>query len=66
MEKRDSRCHSTTSFSESVVVAKTSYKILEVLAFFSRERSQPPSRMIAVLTSLAQKSAMKLSGISFV
>ena len=65
VEKRDSRRHSTTSFSESVVVAKTSDKILEVLAFFNRERSQPPSIMIAVLTFLAQKSAMTLSGIFF-
>ena len=65
VEKRDSRRHSTTSFSESVVVAKTSDKILEVLAFFNWERSQPPSIMIAVLTFLAQKSAMTLSGIFF-
>ena len=65
VEKRDSRRHSTTSFSESVVVAKTSDKILEVLVFFNRERSQPPSIMIAVLTFLAQKSAMTLSGIFF-
>ena len=28
--KRDSRRHSTTSFSENVVVAGTSYQILEV------------------------------------
>ena len=66
MEKRDSRRHSTTSFSESVVVAKTSDKIFEVLAFFNRERSQPPSIMIAELTFVALKSAMTLSGIFFV
>ena len=29
-EKRDSRRHSTTSFSENVVVAGTSYQMLEV------------------------------------
>ena len=37
--KRGSRRHSTTSFSESVVVAGTSYQMLEVLAFCNRERS---------------------------
>ena len=31
--KRDSRRHSTTSFSESVVVAGTSYQMIEVLSF---------------------------------
>ena len=33
-----SRCYSTTSFSESVVVAGTSYQMLEVLAFCNLER----------------------------
>ena len=37
--KRGSRRHSTTSFSESVVVAGRSYLMLEVLAFCNRERS---------------------------
>ena len=37
--KRGSRRHSTTSFSESVVLAGTSYQMLEVLAFCNRERS---------------------------
>ena len=27
--KRDSRCHSTTSFAENVVVTKTSYQMLQ-------------------------------------
>ena len=31
--KRDSRRRSTTSFSENVVVAETSYQMLEVLSF---------------------------------
>ena len=31
-------CHSTTSFSESVIVTETSYQMLEVLSFFDRER----------------------------
>ena len=33
--KRDSRCHSTTSFAENVVVTKTSYQMLEAKFFFS-------------------------------
>ena len=37
--KRDSRRHSTTSFNENVVVAGTSYQMLEVLTFCNRERA---------------------------
>ena len=37
--KRGSRRHSTTSFSEGVVAAGTSYQMLEVLAFCNRERA---------------------------
>ena len=36
--KRGSRRHSTTSFSENVEVAETSYQMLQVLSFFDRER----------------------------
>ena len=53
--KRGSRRHSTTSFSESVVVAGTSYQMLEVLAFCNLERAQPPSITITVLTFLVKK-----------
>ena len=60
--KRGSRRHSTTSFSESVVVAGTSYQMLKVLAFCNLERAQPPSITITVLTFLVKKSAMKNSG----
>ena len=63
-EKRGSRRHSTTSFSESVVVAGTSYQMLEVLAFCNRERAQPHSITITVLTFLVKKSTMKNSGVS--
>ena len=35
--KRGSRRHSTTSFSANVVVAKTSYQMLEVLSFMDGE-----------------------------
>ena len=54
--KRGSRRHSTTSFSaESVLVAGTSYKMLDVLAFCNRERSKPPLITITVLTFLVKK-----------
>ena len=36
--KRDSRRYSTTSFSENVEVAETSYQMLEVLSFRDQER----------------------------
>ena len=38
--KRVSHCHSTTSFSENVVVAVTSYQILEFLIIFNWERAK--------------------------
>ena len=53
--KRASRRHSTTSFSESVVEAGTTYQMLEVLAFCNLERAQPPSITITVLTFLLKK-----------
>ena len=37
--KRSSRRHSTTSFSENVVVAETSYQMLQALSFCDRERA---------------------------
>ena len=60
--KRGSRPNSTTTFSESVVVAGTSYQMLDVLAFCNRERAQsiqPPSITITVLTFLVKKSTVK-------
>ena len=36
--KRDSRRHSMTSFRENVVVAETSYQMLEMLSFCDYER----------------------------
>ena len=38
-EKCDSHRHSSTSFSENVVVARTSYHMLEILSFSDRERA---------------------------
>ena len=49
---------------ESVVVAGTSYQMLEVLAFCHLERAEPPSITITVLTFLVKKSTMKNSGVS--
>ena len=37
------------------MVAETSYEMLEVLAFCNRERSQPPSITITVLTFRVKK-----------
>ena len=62
--KRGSSRHSTTSFSESVVVAETSYQMLEVLPFCNLERAQPSSITITVLTFLVKKSTIKNSGVS--
>ena len=64
--KRGSRRQSTTSFIASVVVAGTSYQMLEVLAFCNRERAQPPSITITVLTFLVQKKYNKeFQGVFF-
>ena len=62
--KRGIRPNSITSFSESVVVARTSYQMLDVLAFCNRERVQPPSITMKVLTFLVKKSTMMNSGVS--
>ena len=43
---RHSRSHSTTSFSDSVVVAGTSYQILEVSTFCNRESAKPSPKTI--------------------
>ena len=59
MVKCGSRRQSTTSFSENVVVAETSYEKLEMLTFSDRERALPPSTEISVLTFV-----VKLSGVS--
>ena len=41
-----------SSFRENVVVAKTSYQMLEALSFCEWERAYPPSIKITVLTFL--------------
>ena len=45
-------------------MAEKSYQMLEISAFCNRERVQPPSIKIAVLTFLVKKSTMKNSGVS--
>ena len=61
MGKHGSRRHSTKSFVE---VAETSYQMFEVLSFCDRERVQPPSLKVTVLTFLEKNGKMKLSGES--
>ena len=53
--KCGSRRHSTPSFSENVVVAKTSYQMLGVSSFSDREGALPPSRELSVLTFVVKK-----------
>ena len=58
--------NSTTSFSEGVVVAGTSYQILEVLkSFCNRKRGKPSPIKIIVLTFQVKNSTiMKLSELN--
>ena len=62
--KCDTHRHSTTSFSENVVVAKTSYHMLGILSFSDREWALTPSTEISVLTSVVEESTMKIFGVS--
>ena len=59
--KRDSRCHSTTSFNKNVEVAEKSYQMLEDLSFCDQERDYPPLIKKTVLTFQVKKSTIKLS-----
>ena len=61
--KHGSRRHSTESFSQRVVVAGTSYQMLDVLAFCNLERAQPPSITITVLTFLVKKYNEEFLGV---
>ena len=45
-------------------MGKTSYQKLEVLSFWDRERAQPPSLKVTVLTFLVKNGKLKLSGES--
>ena len=53
--KCDSNLHSTTSFSENVVVARTSYKMLGILLFSDWEMALPPSIEICILAFVEKK-----------
>ena len=53
--KRDSCRYFTTSLSLNVVVAETSYQMLDVLLFCDPERAYPPSIKITVLTFLVNQ-----------
>ena len=46
-------------------LAGTGYQMLEVLAFCNRERAQPPSITITVLTFQVKNSTMKNSEVFF-
>ena len=47
-----------------VLASVPSYQMLEVLEFCNRERAQPPSITITVLTLLVKKSTVKNSEVS--
>ena len=61
--KCDSHRLSSTSFSENVLVAITSYQMLGILSFSDRERS--PSTEIRVLTFVVKKVQGSFSGCLF-
>ena len=46
-----------------VVVAETSYQMLEILSFSDREMALPPSAEISVLTFMVKKRTKMLSGV---
>ena len=62
--KCSSRRQPTTSFSEHVVVAKTSYQMLQIFSFSDLERAQPPSMEMSVLTLVVKNSTKKISRVS--
>ena len=54
------------SFSENVVVAKTSYQMLGILSFSDRERAlKPPSTEISALTLVVKKYNKVFRGVCF-
>ena len=63
--KSDSRRDSTTSFDENVVVAETSYQIIEVSSSFcDRERAKPSPIKITALIFPVRNSTMNLSRLT--
>ena len=57
--KRDNPRHSNTSFSENIVVAKTSYQIVGILSFSDLKRAWTPSTEISVLTFVVKKKVQR-------
>ena len=54
------------SFSQNVVVAKTSYQIFGILSFSDRGRAlKPPSKEISVLTLVEKKYNEAFRGVYF-
>ena len=62
--KFGSRRQSTSSFSGKVLVAKTSYQMIEILLFSGRERALSLSMEISVSTFVVKKCTMKLCRVS--
>ena len=52
-------------FSEGVVVAGTSYQMLEILAFYNRKRCFPPSITMTMLIVLVKKVQERIPGRLF-
>ena len=62
--KCGSHGHSTTSFSENMVVAKTSCQILGILSFCDRERAFSLNGNKRTIIFVKKKSTVMLSGVS--
>ena len=62
--KRDHRRHSTTSFSEEVVVAGTSYQMLESFSILLSGEGLTSCSIDNPANFFGEKSTMKLSGVS--
>ena len=64
--KRGSRRHSTTSFSENVMLADTSDKVLEVLLFCGWEIAYPPFNQDNSVLFRRKGCTMKQCGVSII
>ena len=63
--KCNSPHHSTTGFSENVVVTETNYQMLRVLSYLDRERASFPVIKITVLSFLVNKRKRSFPGFLF-
>ena len=64
--KRGSRRHSTTSFSENVMLADTSDKVLEVLLFCGWEIAYSPFNQDNSALFWRKRNTMKQCGVSII